>query len=212
VTAVLAAAQAYSELEPLVRRIVGLDPGAVVRIRHRPGRLTVLVRTPFQVLAARSVHSELVSTADVTVGAQALLGWLDDPTAPEPERRDADWRWAVPPEDSWQHIDEIPDDVIRGLVRSGALTLKEAADREGVPGAQPRAEVADALLDSVVLTVTEAGHSAELTLRTVSALTRLGFLARGSAARVDVSRRWVRVAGAYGSVFAETAPLGLLRL
>ena len=39
------------------------------------------------------------------------------------------------------------------LVRSGALALKDAAAREGVPGAQPRAEVADALLDSIVLTV-----------------------------------------------------------
>ena len=39
--------------------------------------------------------------------------------------------------------------------RAGAA---DAAEREGVPGAQPRAEVADALLDSVVLTVSNGSR------------------------------------------------------
>jgi hypothetical protein len=73
-----------------------------------------------------------------------------------------------------------------------------------VPGAQPRAEVADALLDAVVLTATDdAGTRAEVTLRAVSALTRMGFLPRGGAAHVDVAGRWVRLAAEYGSVFLE---------
>ena len=99
-------------------------------------------------------------------------------------------------------------------MRSGALALKEAAEREGVPGAEPRAEVADALLDSVVLTVTSDGEatSAEITLRVLSALTRLGFLARDSHAVIDRSGRWARVAGSYGTVYLETAPLGLTLL
>ena len=63
--------------------------------------------------------------------------------------------------------------------------------------------MADALLDSVVLTVTGAGHTVEITLRTLSALTRLGFLPRDSHAAIDVAGRWIRVAAAYGSVYAE---------
>jgi hypothetical protein len=92
---------------------------------------------------------------------------------------------------------------VRPLVRAGALTLKEAADREGLPGAQPRAEVADAVLDSVVLTVEEGNARAEVTLRALSALTRMGFLPRGGAVHVDVAGRWIRLAAPYGSVYLE---------
>ena len=109
----------------------------------------------------------------------------------------------------WHRVDRIPDTEIRPLVRAGALTLKDAAEREGVPGAQPRDAVAQALLDSIVLTVTDETTTVELSLRTLSAVTRLGFLPRGSYVAVDVAGRWVRVAAAYGSVFAERAGLGL---
>jgi hypothetical protein len=55
----------------------------------------------------------------------------------------------------------------------------------------------------------DRGHRAEVTLRTVSALTRLGFLPRDSDAGVDVAGRWTRIAGAYGSVYAQARTLGL---
>jgi hypothetical protein len=104
----------------------------------------------------------------------------------------------------WHRIETVPDDVIRNLVRTGALALQDAAAREGVPGAQPRAEVADALLDSVVLTATDdAGARAEVTLRALSALTRMGFLPRGGSAHVDIAGRWLRVVGEYGTVHLE---------
>jgi hypothetical protein len=98
------------------------------------------------------------------------------------------------------------------LVAAGARTLQESAAREGVPGAQPRAEVADALLDSIVLTVTAGPDQAQLSLRTVSSLTRMGFLPQGSSANVDIAGRWLRIAGRYGSVYSERpgAGLGLL--
>jgi hypothetical protein len=107
--------------------------------------------------------------------------------------------------------------VIRPLVRQGALALKDAAAREGVPGAQPRAEVADALLDSVVLTVTggpdaRAGTgdaTAAVPLRALSALTRMAFLPRGGAAHVDVAGRWIRLAARNGSVHLERPGGGL---
>jgi hypothetical protein len=122
---------------------------------------------------------------------------------------DALWHWAIPPEAGWQRIETVPDTVLRPLVRTGALTLKELAEREGVPGAQPRQQTADALLDSVVLTAeSDTGDArAEITLRALSALVRMGFLARGSSAHLDVAGRWTRLAAVYGSVFAERGGL-----
>jgi hypothetical protein len=72
--------------------------------------------------------------------------------------------------------------------------------------------VADALLDSVVLTASDDRGSAEVTLRTVSALTRMGFLPRGGFAHVDVAGRWVRLVAEYGTVYLERPgqTLGLL--
>jgi hypothetical protein len=210
-------AEALVDMAPLLRRAVGLDPRTLARVRVAGGRVTVFVRLPFGVLAARTVAAgatEQTPPLDRTVTAEELLGWLDGDHADPPPARDADWRSSAPPAEGWQRVDTVPDEVVRGLVRSGALALKDAAAREGVPGASPRAEVADALLDAVVLTVTGPADvpvplSAEIRLRTLSALTRLGFLARGSHAAVDVHRGWVRVAGSYGSVFAERAPAAL---
>jgi hypothetical protein len=111
----------------------------------------------------------------------------------------------------WRRLETVPEDVIRGLVRQGALALKDAAAREGVPGAQPRAEVADALLDSVVLSVhDDDGRTADVTLRALSALTRMGFLPRGGHVYVDFVGRWVRVVAEYGSVYLERPGAGLV--
>ncbi len=206
----IAADAGLAELAPLVRRAAGLDPLTLIRVRQDGPAATAFVALPFAVLAGRSVSLEQpAAVADATYGAAELIAWLDDPALDEPTRRDAEWRGGLPPGGDWQRLDVIPDAVIRDLVRSGALTLKEAAAREGVPGAQPRAEVADALLDSVVLQVADATSAAEITLRMVSALTRMGFLARDSHASVDVTRRWVRLAGRYGSVYAERRGAGL---
>ncbi len=203
------------ELAPLLRRAVDLDPRAVARLRLSTQRASALVR-PFGVLVSRTVVPDAATPADaaavrdLTVGAAALLAWVDGEAGEPPGSRDADWRGGLPPESGWHRLDSVPDDAIRPLVRQGALTLKDAAAREGVPGAQPRQEVADALLDSVVLQVSDPGGAdAELTLRAVSALTRMGFLPRGGRAHVDVAGRWVRLVGAYGTVYLERPGSGL---
>jgi hypothetical protein len=198
------------ELAPLIRRAVGLDPAALVRVRRAASRVSLLVRLPFGVLAARTVEAAGPgASGDTTVRGSELLAWLDGEQDEPPQARDAQWRGGSPPSAGWRRVDRVPDSDIRPLVRSGALTLKEAAEREGVPGAQPREAVADALLDSVVLTVSGEGLSVEITLRTLSALTRMGFLPRGSHAAIDLAGRWVRVAAAYGSVYAERPGAGL---
>jgi hypothetical protein len=200
-----------AELAPLLRRAVSLDRASLARIRMGDGKASVLVRLPFAVLVGRAVPAEhSVAAVDVTVRSADVLAWLDGDSPQLPDRHDADWRAGVPPTRGWRRVDTVPDHVVRGLVRTGANALTEAAEREGVPGAQPRAEVADALLDSVVLTVSEEnGPTAEITLRTLSALTRMGFMPRDSHIGVDVAGRWVRVAAEYGSVYAERADSGL---
>lgn len=197
------------ELAPLVRRAVELDPSALVRLRRSGTRASLLVRLPFGVLAARTVEVEPGQQLDTTLRGRELLAWFDGERDEPPGARDAEWRGATPPQSGWQRIERVPDSDIRPLVRSGALTLQEAAQREGVPGAQPREAVADALLDSVVLTVREDDQEVGVTLRTLSALTRMGFLPRQSYAAVDVAGRWIRVAGAYGSVYAQRPGTGL---
>jgi hypothetical protein len=191
-----------AEMAPLLRRVVALDANALARIRAGQARVTVLVRLPFAVLVARTVAAHTDAQLDRTVAAADLLGWLDGAATAPPEPRDGAWRGAAPPATGWQRVEIVPDDVIRGLVRAGAQALQDAAAREGVRGAQPRADVADALLDAVVLTADGGGRRAEVSLRTLSALTRMGFLRRDSSAAIDVAGRWVRVAADYGSVFA----------
>jgi hypothetical protein len=213
-----------AELAPVLRRAASLDPGGLARVRAANGQLSVLVRLPFDVLVARTIAVPPAAEAvlDATMRTAELLGWLDDEgDGAAPQRHDSEWRSGLPPARGWQRIDTVPEDVVRGLVRSGASALEDAAAREGVPGAQPRPEVADALLDSVVLTVSAdadadadadtdtGGPGTPVTLRVLSALTRMGFAPPGSRVAVDVAGRWTRVVGQYGSVYAERPGLGL---
>ncbi|WP_375478800.1 hypothetical protein [uncultured Jatrophihabitans sp.] len=234
---------AAQELLPLLRRAAELDPRCVARLQFRAGAATAFLRLPFGVLVSRSVATSgptgsvdkdagvgAGETAGGAVGqpvveavaaARELVDWLAA-AANLPQPRDADWHASVPPRVGWRRLETVPDDVIRGLVRKGALALKDAAAREGVPGAQLRAEVAAALLDTVVLTVTDDAVSstattpksgtAEVTLRALSALTRMGFLPRGGAAHIDVAGRWIRVAAGYGTVYLEKPGAGLALL
>jgi hypothetical protein len=203
---------ALVELAPVLRRAVALDPASLGRLRLDRGLATVLVRLPFGVLVSRSVPAgERPQPLDVTVRAADALDWLDaahdapagadDP----PLARDAEWRTGLPPANGWRRIETVPDEVVRNLVRAGALALKDAAAREGVPGAQPRSEVADALLDSTVLTVNEDGGagSAAVPLRTLSALLRMGFLPSGGSVHIDIAGRWIRAVAEFGTVYLE---------
>ena len=209
----LLAKEDVADLAPLVRRAASLDRSSVVRLRRTSEQISALVRLPFGVLAARTIvldQRSAVGVEDVAVRCSDLLAWLDGEYADPPEQRNAEWRSGLPPTSGWQRVDTVPEAVVRQLVRAGALALQEAAAREGVPGAQPRAEVADALLDSVVLTVTDGARSVEVTLRSLSAVTRLGFLPQGSSIAIDVAGRWVRVAAGYGSVYSERPGSGLV--
>jgi hypothetical protein len=198
------------ELTPVLRRAIALDPAGLVRLRIRPTSATTLVRLPFGVLAGRRISGSYAQPLDATYGCAQLLAWLEgQPLAVPPESRDLDWRSGLPPEQGWRRMETVPDDVIRGLIAAGLRTLKEVAVREGVPDGQPRAEVTDTLLDSIVLTVEQGPDRVEISLRLLSALTRMAFLARGSHLAIDLAGRWLRVTASYGSVYAERPGLGL---
>jgi hypothetical protein len=199
-----------ASVAPLARRVAALDPRGLLRIRLGGGVAAAYSRLPFGVLVGRAVSVDLSGVAvECVVRAWELIRWLDSEVDEPPQRRDMEWRGALPPALGWQRVDTVPDGVVRDVVRKGATTFRQAAAREGVPGAQPRAEVADALLDSVVLSATEGGLHAEITLRALSALTRMGFLPRGSYVAVDVCGRWSRLAAEYGSVYAERPGMAL---
>jgi hypothetical protein len=203
---------AAGHLAPVLRRAVALDPHVLARLRLSGKNSTVLVRLPFGVLVSRTVEAEeRVEPLDLAVRAAELLAWLEQ-DVPTPEARDVEWRTGLPPAAGWRRVETVPDSVLRPLVRSGALALKDAAARAGVATEQLRGEVADGLLDSIVLTATDGELTAEVSLRTVSALTRMGFLAKGGQAHVDVVGRWTRLVGEYGTVYLERPgqTLGLL--
>lgn len=191
-----------ADLAPLLRRVVTLNPHAAARLRVADTSATLFARLPFGVLVARAITVPTGDAADDTFRAADLLAWLDGEAAAAPLPRALLWRGELPPASGWQRLEQVPDADIRRVVRAGALALKEAAEREGVPsGTQPRREVADALLDAVGLTVSQGDQVASITVRTLSALTRMGFLARGSHAFVDISGTWMRIVGSYGTVY-----------
>jgi hypothetical protein len=226
---------ALADLAPLLRRALGLDPGAVVRLRLSDSAATALIRLPFAVLVGRTIavapeHRPASSAAlpigDRTVSAAQLLAWLDSERGgPVPEAREADWRGALPPLSGWRRVDAVPGDLVRDLVHRATQTLREAAEREGLPGATPRASVVEALLDTVVLTAT-ADHAGavvdavtvavqapvQVTLRQLSAMTRMSFVLDSGELGIDTVGRWVRVASELGSAYAERPGLGLTML
>ena len=209
---------ALGELVPVVRRAAALDPRSLARFRLEGSTATAFVRLPFQVLVSRRVPAATSQPIDITFDCTELLAWYDGERPEEPPARDVQWRSALPPGRGWHQVDTVPDGIVRDLVRKGALALTEAARSDAAPNAHQRSDIADALLDAVVLTVTAGEgadihaaelHTAEVTLRALSALTRMGFLPRGSHIVVSVAGRWMRVAAEYGSVYLERPGLGI---
>jgi hypothetical protein len=207
------------DLIPLLRRVEMLDPQRAVRLRvEAPGEgappvASAFVALPFGVLISRTLpwddaHAAMDRTVELGQLIEFLLG-----EGAEPASRDELWRGALPPVRGWIRLDNVADDVVRDLVRAGAATVKELTDRAG-DGEQVRQVALEALLDSTVLTVTgdTAGEraasaaTAAIPLRTLSALSRMGFLRQGRPVGVDVARGWIRVAAPFGAAYAAPAP------
>lgn len=202
-----------ADFAPMAERAVSADAATLIRLRGlavAPGQdagiIAGFVRLPYDVLAGRAIAASVDANCDVTYSAADFLRWLDpdgEPYAVEPARQDAGWLTGLPPRSGWRRIETVPDQAIREVVRSGALLARDATSRSEQ----------QALLSSIVLTVSDDDRSVDVPLGPLSALTRMGFLPRGSEAVVDVAPGWIRVAAAYGSTYiGDGNPLGLLSL
>ncbi|NUT34033.1 MAG: hypothetical protein HOV79_13275 [Hamadaea sp.] len=163
-------------------RLIRFDPGALVRLRPAgEGRVALWGALPWGVLVTRTVDG--FSASDRTVAATDLLAGAVDPA-----RRDAEWRWALPPAAAGS-VEVLPASVVRDVARAAAQTLKTAME-SGVDG-QPvgSRRLRDALLDHVAVTVTVDrpgspldGRVVEIPVRVVQGVTRMGLLAPDDAA------------------------------
>jgi hypothetical protein len=186
------------DLGAFVARAVRLDGQCVVRLRGRTGGLIdSWVATPFDVLATRTVRGE-VQPADVTVSGNELLAALavvrGDRVDPG-QARDLLWRSALPPQEHWQVVDELPARVVAELADRGLAVARENVGPHGNPPA--------ALLDQTVLTVTGDGMEIKVPLRCLFAMAGMGFLGTNDTdeqVRVTATDAWLRIDARYGAV------------
>ena len=184
------------DLAQFVGRAVRLHPDGIVRLRARSdGQVGAWASTGFDVLAARTVHGTLVPS-DTTVNSADLLTALavQRDTAVDPGFPvDSAWRSALPPEDGFVHVDDVPAAVLAELAEQGVALAREHAGPQGPPAS---------LLDSVVLTVNGGGHEVAVPLRCVFALSGMGFVGeRGDElVRVRATGGWLRLDARWGSV------------
>lgn len=220
------------DLSAFVSRARVLDEAAVIRFRRRPdGAVGVWVRTPFDVLATRSVRIG-VDDPDMVVDATTLQTALRTPSAPRspldgpsgPARIDPGFSmpsaWeggALPPDAGFVHVDDVPARTVVGLSRDGA----EVARTEGGPQGPP-----PSLLDQTVLDVSGAGPETggvEVPMRAVFAVTAMGFVIDGAGrmvtattpidaidadepVRIRATPTWARLDARFGSVYFRRAP------
>lgn len=181
-------------------RLTRLDPAAVVRLRAAAtGRTALWGRLPWGVLVTREVAAS-VPDADLTVAAAELL------TEPDtwPERRDAQWRWPLPPR-SGEVVEEVPSADVRAVAAAAAGTLREVTTA-GLAGRPVGVRVVrEALLDHVAIVVeTATTPRLEVPQRLVQAVVRMGFLGPpGTPDPVRVRRAgtWVGLAARYGTAW-----------
>jgi hypothetical protein len=195
------------DLAEFVGRAVRLDPAVVVRLRARPGSdgdpaaVEAWAPTPFDALVSRTAPGE-VTPDDVTVVGSDLLAGLAvagsrsvEPGTPVDDR----WRGPLPPlrpDRRWEVVGEVPAAELSGLAERGV-----AAARAGDPSGRPTA----ALLDQIVLTVTDDASGAEVRvpMRCVFALSGMGFVGAGEpeqTVRVSTDGGWLRLDARGGAV------------
>jgi hypothetical protein len=186
-------------------RLTRLDPSAPVRLRAVGGRTALWARLPWDVLVTREVAGH--GPADATVSAAALLEVLAAGGDALPERRDALWRWPLPPA-AGETVESVAAAEVSRLAEAAAGTLREVAAGGLAGRAVGQRAVRDALLDHVALVVTPPGGAAiEVPQRLVQAVYRMGFLGPAKVdtpdVRVRVAGRWVGLSAPYGVAWLQ---------
>lgn len=203
-------------------RLTRLDPAALVRLRSgpSPGRTALWARLPWTALVSRTVAG--AGPGDATVSAAELMAELSAGGGGLPARRDAAWRWPLPPS-AGRTVETIAVADLWRVAVAAASTLRAAA-AEGVGGrAVGQRAVRDALLDHVAIVVTEPaaggtaggsaeGGSIEVSQRLVQAVVRMGFLGAGGAEGEAGVAEGASHVGESGQLLAEGEPRVQVRL
>jgi hypothetical protein len=186
-------------------RLTRLDHGAPVRLRSSRNRTALWARLPWEVLVTREVAGP--GPGDATVSASDLLNTLARSDDTLPARRDAQWRWPLPPA-GVTVVETVAAAELTRLASAAAGTLREiTAGGMGGRAVGQRA-VRDALLDHVALVVTPAGgRPVEVSQRLVQAIFRMGFLGPADVDRPDTrvctAGRWVGLSAPYGVAWLQ---------
>ncbi|MGH3647654.1 MAG: hypothetical protein ACRDTM_10850 [Micromonosporaceae bacterium] len=194
------AAEAVADVGAFLVRLVRLDPAALVRLRPGgTGVAAIWASLPFGVLVTRLVPMPL--TEDVTVRAPELLAGLERGEVALPQRYDTAWRAPLPPDDG-EPLDTVPTGELRRITRAAAQTVRDAGAR-GVGERRLR----DELLDHTAVIVTVGDRRAEVPVRLVVGLARMGFLDTDDAAPVTIrgARGWLGAEARYGTAWYRTA-------
>jgi hypothetical protein len=184
-------------------RLTRLDPAAPVRLRPAGPRTALWAHLPWEVLVTREVAGG--GPADATVSAAELLARLAAGDLELPPRRDAEWRWPLPP-GAGRAVETVAAAELARLAAAAAGTLREVT-AAGVAGrAVGQRAVRDALLDHIALTVTPSdGGRVAVPQRLVQAVARMGFLGAasvdGPGVRVRVAGQWVGLSAPYGTAW-----------
>lgn len=207
------AAAARADLSAFLTHAVRVDASALVRFKRRAdGGVAAWTTTAgFDTLAGRVLALE-IEPGDLCVGAEHLLSALSaDPEALTVDPgfpMDSSWRGSLPPEQGFAHVDDVPARALVELAAQGAELARENSTVTGPPRS---------LLDQIVLEVDGAGHRVEVPLRSLFALTAMGFIpgatqqavsgqvdldrvAADEPVRVRATRSWLRLDARYGSV------------
>ena len=203
-------------------RAMRLDDADVIRMRARDGGgVSCWAATGFDALAARVV-SGTVAPVDTCAGADVLVAALrqaDDGVIDPGFSMDSAWRGALPPDGGFEHLDDVPARILVGLAQRGAALAKEHGSSHGPPSS---------LLEQQVLHVSGETDEVSISMRTVFALTAMGFvphsgtdpmtidvdpdrIAADEVVRVRATPVWLRLDARYGSVYVRRAgnPLSL---
>lgn len=190
------AAGSAADAGAFLARLVRLDPTILVRLRPAGERIALWARLPFDVLVTRAVAGE--PGDDATVRADELLAAL--PGGPLPARRDTQWRGALPPPPG-PSVESVPADVLRRLADAAGRTVRESAGR-GIGERMVR----DVVLDHAAITLRVGDPPREIPVptRLVTALARMGFLAR-EPVRFGTVGSWLVAHATFGSAWYRKA-------
>ncbi|WP_250009474.1 hypothetical protein [Actinoplanes sp. M2I2] len=186
-------------------RLTRLDPAAPVRLRNTGGRVALWGKLPWDVLVTREVAGH--GPDDATVAAGELLTVLAGGGGELPTRRDADWRWPLPPPGG-ETVEVISGAELSRLAEAAAGTLREVSSGGLAGRSVGQRAVRDALLDHVALVATApGGRPVEVSQRLVQAISRMGFLGPGGAGapdtRIRVAGTWVGLSAPYGVAWLQ---------